>query len=307
MNPDSLTLDQIAKALPPANFKLLNIVAPPETHEELIEVGRQIKSSRILTDTRRIYALAFTVWEKATPDQKDALVGFSPEMLALGVDRAIALHKLTEDTGDGEQVDAETLVQRKKEAQVAFERGVSMRDHARGVLLRIAGRDAAMRARVEKAYGTMENAEALERALERLVVLGKEWLAEKSQPTAGRVLLARLDAAYLDKVAAAGTAVETTAAAALAKATTKQASQGEIDLLDGINIQILGDVVQAFEGAHDVDGTIPRLVPIATRRLLGKRHKPEQAEEAPPSEPPAPAPSEPTPAEPTPNSADTIV
>jgi len=281
MNPDDLTLEQMAKSLGAPVPALLDAVAPPEAHAELLDLGRQIKSSRIITDIRRIYALAFTVWSKATDEQKDALVGFSPELLALGVDRALALHRMTADTGDAVQVDAETVKQRETEARVAFQRGLTLRDHAHGVLARIAGRDPVMRARLQVAVGTAEDAGALATGIERLVTLGKEWLAIASGPVAGRVLLARLDAGYLDKLAAAGEAVTTTATAAHGKATAAKTSQGEIDLLDGINIQILGDVVRAFDAAHEVDATIPRLVPIATRRLLGKRSRPAEPEPEP--------------------------
>lgn len=50
-------------------------------------------------------------------------------------------------------------------------------------------------------------------------------------------------------------------------------AQGEIDFLDGVNLHLLSMVIAAFEAAHDVDGTIPRLTPIATRRALGKSRR----------------------------------
>ena len=272
MNPDDLTLEQLGKSLGTPAPELLEAIAPPATYDDLIDVGRQIKSSRIITDMRRIYALAFTVWSKATDEQKDALVGFSPELLALGVDRALALEKMTADTGDAAQLDAETLKHRETEARVAFQRGITLRDHAQRALARIAGRDPVLRARLEAARGTAEDAAALAKGIERMAALGKEWLAAPTGPIAARAKLARLSPAYLDKLAQAGEAVRTTSAAATGKATTGKASQGEIDLLDGINIHILGEIVHAFDAAHEVDATIPRLVPIATRRLLGKRN-----------------------------------
>ena len=45
-------------------------------------------------------------------------------------------------------------------------------------------------------------------------------------------------------------------------------TQGALDAEDGANLLLLGHIVQVFEAAHDLDPTIPRLVPIATRRLL---------------------------------------
>ncbi|MFT3769236.1 MAG: hypothetical protein QM820_27675 [Minicystis sp.] len=197
------------------------------------------------------------------------------------------------DTGDATHTDTATVTQRETEARVAFQHGLARRDHAERVLARIAGRDAVLQTKLDAAVGTAENAGALAKGIERLAALGKEWLAIPSDPIAARVKLARLDGVYLDKLAQAGEAVKTTAAAATGKATAGKASQGEIDLLDGINIHILREIVHAFDAAHDVDATIPRLVPISTRRLLGKRSA--AAEPAAPA-PAAPAPTPTTPA-----------
>ena len=53
----------------------------------------------------------------------------------------------------------------------------------------------------------------------------------------------------------------------------EQRRQAELDWLDGVNLQVLDEVVHAFEAAHDLDPSIPRLAPIATRWLSSKRSK----------------------------------
>jgi len=50
-----------------------------------------------------------------------------------------------------------------------------------------------------------------------------------------------------------------------------KATQANLDLHDGINVVILGQIIRAFERAHDLDPTIPRLVPISTRRLFNRK------------------------------------
>jgi hypothetical protein len=61
--------------------------------------------------------------------------------------------------------------------------------------------------------------------------------------------------------------------------------QLEVDFMDGVKLHVLGELIHAFEAAHDMDASIPRLVPIATRRLLA-RHRARKA----PEETPAPKP-----------------
>ena len=119
--------------------------------------------------------------------------------------------------------------------------------------------------------------------LESLATLMRELLGHKKDALATRAKLFRMTearAAALDKAALA---VRETAKAADARSVAK-VRQLEIDLWDGVNLHLLGEVIHAFEGAHDMDASIPRLVPIATRRLLarhsGRRQAPEGGGEA---------------------------
>ena len=105
----------------------------------------------------------------------------------------------------------------------------------------------------------------------RLVVIGREIVGHKKDAVAARAKLARLQAAYLDEAENLAKEVRATARAATARGASTKAAQGDIDFLDGVNLRLLGDMIDAFESAHDLDPSIPWLVPIATRRLLGKR------------------------------------
>ncbi|HLM74359.1 MAG TPA: hypothetical protein VK459_16755, partial [Polyangiaceae bacterium] len=46
-----------------------------------------------------------------------------------------------------------------------------------------------------------------------------------------------------------------------------------LDRADGINVLLLGQLIRAFDGAHNINPTVPRLVPISTRRLFNRRKK----------------------------------
>ncbi|WP_437326816.1 hypothetical protein [Sorangium sp. So ce381] len=47
-------------------------------------------------------------------------------------------------------------------------------------------------------------------------------------------------------------------------------ARGDLDRADGINLILLEQIVRVFERANEQDPTIPRLVPIATRRLFSR-------------------------------------
>ena len=63
----------------------------------------------------------------------------------------------------------------------------------------------------------------------------------------------------------------------------KKVTQGGLDKKDGEAYFLLEAIVDAFEKAHDIDPTLPRLVPISMRRHFGKhaRKAPAAAAEPP--------------------------
>lgn len=88
------------------------------------------------------------------------------------------------------------------------------------------------------------------------------------------------------KLETAAKRIREAASAANAKSVTK-VRQLEIDFMDGVNLHVLGELIHAFEAAHDMDASIPRLVPIATRRLLA-RHSARNASKPAPESAPTP-------------------
>ena len=267
------TLDDLALALGAPDPALVEAVVTQSSRDELIARGATVASSRVIVDVSRIYGLAHAVWGKATPEQQDALVGFSPELLGIAVDRAVALRDLTSDTEDAGHADTVSVEVRSAAATAAFSQGLSRRDHLHTVLRTVAGPDPELRSRVDVAVGTADDADALSKGMMRLVAIGQELLALPAGPIALRAKLARLTSDYLDSIKTLANKVQTTGRAATGRATARRVAQGDIDFLDGVNLHLLSLVIGAFEAAHDVDGTIPRLTPIATRRALGKNRR----------------------------------
>jgi hypothetical protein len=275
------TLDDLRAALGPPDPAMLDAAVSQLSRDELIAWGAKVRSSRVIIDASRICGLAYTVWSKANHEQREALIGFSQELLTIAVDRALALRDLTSDVDDADHADTSSAEVSNRAAIAAFSRGLPRRDHLHAVLRNVAGADLELRSRIDVSVGTAEDAEALSKGMKRLVVIGREILTHKKDPLALRAKLTRLTPSYLDGIDALADEVRSTGRAATGRAAAKKTSQGDIDFLDGVNLHLLSMIITAFEAAHDIDASIVRLVPIATRRALGKRTKRAKEEEAP--------------------------
>lgn len=285
------SLEDLQKHLPAVDAHLLADLLADVDGSDLVVRGAMIASSRVVTDATRIYAQAFDVWNALDESQRALLIGFSPELLSLGVSQAKALRDAAA-AGDSEgKTSKSERATRDAEAGAAFKHALLLRDQARTALAVVASGDVKLAAKIEGTHATAEDGEALASGIDRLVSIAREVLGQKKGPLASRAKLARLSSAYVDSLEAAGKAVRTTARAAAARTGATKHAQAELDRLDGINLLILSHVVHAFEAAHDLDARIPRLVTIATRRLLGRASRAPKAQ--PPAEgagaPPAPA------------------
>jgi hypothetical protein len=278
-NTETYTLDKLSKLLGTPTELQAKANAPTEPDAELIKRGAEIASYRIVTDVERLYGLAYAAWAKASDEQKELLLGFSEEVLCYAVDRALALRELTAVTSESEFLDEAEVARRKTVASTTFTEALSLRDRARNILKKAAPTDA-MKQEIEEAVGTAEDDDKLAAGLNRLAALGQRMLETKDEVAKARLSAVRLSLEFLQKLINAAEKVRATAKDASAKATVKRTSQGDIDRLDGVNLVLLGEIVNTFEDAHDSDPSIPRLVPISTRRLLGKRTRQPAADKA---------------------------
>lgn len=277
-DPPIHTLSSLAEVLGPPDDELEEALLDGASDADLVAVGRTIASPHIVTDARRLYSLAFDVWQNASDAQKERLRGFSPELLGIAVAHASKLHDMASEHEDRAAAAGTAREARAAAATAAFSSGLSLRDQAAKVLKGVAGQDAAFLVRVENAIGTAESGEALAKGLNDLAALGQEILADKKGPRHKRAKLMRLDAAYVASMKAAAAQIIETSAQAGARSGGKAVTQGALDREDGVNAILLGHIIDAFEAAHDLDPTIPRLVPIAARRLFGKHRRAKKSE-----------------------------
>ena len=240
---------------------------------DLIAQGQRIATARILTDARRIYPTAFDFWSQASEPQRVRLRGFSLPLLAIGVGHALTLHGMLDAHTTRADASGTNRDGREREAKEAFDTTLLLRDQALSVFRTIVAGDHDLSAEVESAMGTADSPENLAKAVKKLASVGTRVLAMKKSPLATRAKLLQVDAAYVEQLSAASERLATATEKTKARSGGGRVSQGMLDREDGANLLVLGHIIDVFEAAHDIDPSIPRLVPIATRRLLGRTRK----------------------------------
>lgn len=235
--------------------------------------GRQITSARVLVDSERIFGLAHASWTDATEEQKALLVGFSPELLSIGVDSALALRAATTEADAGAHRDESARATSVVATRASASKTLALRDQGVTVLRAIAGNDEALRMRLDAAVGVADTPELLATGTERVAALGKEVVASTNPTLAALVKANRATHAFFDWLTASAAELRKSVEAARPRLTVTKVAQGDIDVLDGLVLRLLSDFIHAFAAAKDIDGTLPSLVPIATRRLLASRSK----------------------------------
>ncbi|WP_437484980.1 hypothetical protein WME75_46380 [Sorangium sp. So ce1014] len=274
------TLEALAAKLGKPEPGLLEALLDGTTEARLVERGRQIASSRVLTDMRRLYATAHACWSGASNDKREKLRGFSPELLALAVEQALALERLLDAHESAGQKKDASRATRDAALRERLSRALLLRDQAYEVLRGVAGSSKEAREELSQAVGTAEDPAALARGLAQLAALGKRYLAQKKGPLAVRARLMRLDQDYVERLDEAAEELTQVAKTAAARPAGQKVTSGDLDRTDGINLILLEQIVRVFERANEQDPTIPRLVPIATRRLFSRKIRKKTAETA---------------------------
>lgn len=276
------TLPSLAKALGAPEPELLAALLEGATEADLVALGQKIATPRLLTDDRRLYSLAYDVYTQATAEQKSHLRGFSLELLGLAVHHAIELESLLAQH-DGRAAHSEiSTASRDVAAQEAFKIGMALRDQAEIVLSGVAGKNKPLLTEIKMAVGTADPPENLAVGLTQLAAIGARFLGHKKDPLAARAKLLRLDEPYVAALTAAAKAIRSSNLAASGRSAGKKATQGSLDKKDGEAFHLLEAIIDAFEKAHDIDPTIPRLVPISMRRHFGTHKNKAPVEATPP-------------------------
>jgi hypothetical protein len=207
----------------------------------------------------------------------------SPELFSVAIHHLETLRKLevkAVERSKGTATDR-TLVD--EDLRDATAKATILRDQAYGAL-RDAGQTRRRGLEVDEAFGVADPPEKLAAGLDAMSRLLLDWLGSDDDALRTRLALASLDKSFAAELSEGALAL-TTALVAANKRNSQKARQAELDREDGVQILLLGQIIRAFESAHDRSRTIPRLVPISTRRLFNRNKKSATA----PAEPATPA------------------
>jgi hypothetical protein len=252
----------------PAKPDKLAAILEGTSNDELVAKGAGIATSRLVTDGVRLYQAALDFFAGATPAQIKLVRGASAELIGVGVHHLDSLRKLEAQVHQKSQGHGARRAVTDEEAAQAVSNAIALRDQA-SRSFKDAAKTKPRIAEVDHAFGAADPPEKLAGSLDSLAKVLGEWRTSGDAALVARMDLANLDEEYAGELTAAAFAVRKAAAAAAERSDPK-ARQAALDREDGVQILLLGQIIRAFENAHDRDATIPRLVPISTRRLFDK-------------------------------------
>ena len=232
---------------------------------ELIVLGSEVGAGRIDADSARLYGQAGDFFTAALPVHRRALRGFTTNLLRIAVWSAQRSQLLWQQREQGLSEIQARKGQRVQDAEQARKRALAVRDQWRALLRVLSGGDTRRDADIERAYGRAKEASELSRSLSALASLGRSYLVDNVR--AARARDAGLDTNFLAETERLAAAVPAQIATGAAGREDAAVTQAEVDLWDGVNLLLLECIVDLFEAAHVIEPMIPRLLPLALRRI----------------------------------------
>jgi hypothetical protein len=252
---------------------------------DLIERGRRVATSRIDKDAARMYGIAADFTARATEEELNAMPAFSKILLQRAVWAAYQGSLKAEARQAAVSKAGSAKEARQTDAATLRTLGLLQRDQMAAALRPLSGRDEKLLAVINAAaYGSVATAKELSNALSVLAGVGRTLLKDKSDAMKKRLEGTRLTEDRLNALEALAGDIRKKGDAAAAPITAATVPQADVDYWDGINLHLLEMLIDMFEAGNAQIPSIPRLVPISLRTVLGLRSAPKPAE-------PTPAPS----------------
>lgn len=268
-------LADLVARLGPATEKEAMGLCAAVPRDALIARGAQVATPRVAADALRVLGRA-AVFFQGAPADLVATVRLSPNVVRIGAWSAREAERRDEAA---RAHDADKRAGRRATASVAAsaeKSAAGLAEQLSTTLLQVAGGDAHAAERIRRASqpaaeGHQETSRG--RVLAALVDEGRGLLASDDAGVAARRALFQLDAAYLDRCAAAAAQAREAARAAAAPAVALGRSHADVDLWDGVALTVLDAVVAAFAKANALDARVPKLAYVALRARTGRKRK----------------------------------
>ncbi|MDC3956440.1 hypothetical protein [Polyangium jinanense] len=248
-------------------------------HADLMERGSQIRSEKILTDLVRFGGIVGEFWPKATPAQKRHLLGFSEPLLKVFVHEGKKLADMVAQFDGATDAREASRAAAIAVADQAYRDGMEERDRLVTALDGVSHLEPGLDERVTKATGRVTDFTTLAQSLTSLLKVAKDIRQNPLSKAAKQLEDGGLDTAQIIAFEDMAAKVKSTGELASGARTKGPITQADLDLQDGICLSQMERVMKVFNRAHERDPSIPRLTPIATRRLFVSSRK--RAEDAP--------------------------
>jgi hypothetical protein len=249
---------------------------------DLVERGAKIRSEKILTDLVRIGGQAAEFWNHATPNQKRHLLGFSWPLLQVMVHSGkkladmLAARDTNADEREANRAAAMAI------ADQTYAQGMDERDRLTVALESVESLVPELESRIASARATVTDHNSLATSLHALVKLARELLGHPQSRAAQQLTNGGVTANELNGIESVAQAVKSAGEHASGARKQGAIAQGDLDLQDGTCLAYLERIMRIFNRAHERDASIPRLLPIATRRMFSFGRK-APIESAPPA------------------------
>ena len=258
------TLPQLKRRSGPATVEeARGLVAVPDA--QLIAQGAEVATFRISTDSARMYGQTLDILARLTPKAKAALLGVTPQLLRIAIFAAQHGDELYAARNQGLALQKTRQTSRRATAATSLGRGMGRREQLRALYLSITGDDLTWRKRIGAAYGVAKEPAKLAQALTGLADLGDELLGSEDAGQRERQKDSGLTTELLAEVRSLAAEIALLGTAGLAARELSAVSQAEVDLWDGLNLTLLQRIMNLVNAAHDLEPSIPRLVPLSLR------------------------------------------
>jgi hypothetical protein len=301
-----LTLEQLIERHGQATVAEADSYLEGATIDQLTSDGTAVSTTRITRDGSRLWGTISAFLLRATPAQRAYIPAITDDFVRIGI-WSTYRGQLTFEALENAGVEITSArTGRQASSKDMRRQGGERRDVLYNGLRILVGRKSELLSRIEQVYRRSTQPTEVANSLRALVKIGREALADASPAAVQRRRGSLITAEFLTESETLAADVETSGKEAAAVPEPSPVSQADVDLWDGRNLVFLELAIDAFEAGHAIDPSIPRLVPISLRNILGPRRRASRSA-SPPSTPSTPqSPTSPAPGRPsTPPSATT--
>ncbi|MFO0572800.1 MAG: hypothetical protein U1A78_02280 [Polyangia bacterium] len=281
------SLAELGRLIGPATEDEVRTYVGEISAQELSEIGSKVATPRISSECARVYGQAWDFLQRATPEHRRSLIGVSDEYVRIAVWAAFR--------GHAEHAAREGAVAAAvSDERMHKERGRTLREQATARIeqlyaaldLVIAGHPL-YATRLDESYTRSHEPLSQAESLQRLADLGAAVRESKDPGLSARLARSGLSAELLVEIRTLARHVEQAGRGSRGARALPEVTQAEVDRWDGINLTLLRRLIYAFDAAHTLDPTVPRLPLYSLRAYFYGR--PRERAATPPT-PPAPTP-----------------